>query len=194
MPYISPFATLQAMKKLETVGLGMFSALAAPATPRDQRQAGSLTALTPGGPLKTTKHCFASPAAPSVHKSPVPCRVTSGPAELAVPSWATGSSSLGSTLVSAKSFRVYEVPGDGNCLFAAMAVCKMMAEGKRLGVEDVKSHKEWGRRNRAEQIKAVRTRLEAKANFPTADGPPLETCIQVSTDMTGTEYCNLSLI
>eukprot|EP00435_Cladocopium_sp_Y103_P004540 s1618_g1.t1 len=69
---------------------------------------------------------------------------------------------------------------------------QMVAEGKRLGVEGVRTQKERGRRNRA--IKAVGAKMAAGANFPIADEAPLETRIQASTNMTGTEYCNLSLI
>ena len=50
---------------------------------------------------------------------------------------------LGSTPVPAKVFRVIEVPRDGNCLFTAVAVCRMAGEGKRFGIEDELTQKDY---------------------------------------------------
>ena len=231
-------ANRQAMKKLEAVGLKLYSA-ATPATPAGHKPSVALSALTPGGrtPGKSVaatpqnprgqKSVAVTPRGQTVAVAPhgqksvaltasgqksaavsgggqksvavtpknrVPSHVPPTPAELVVPSWATRSTVLGSILVPAASFRVIEVPRDGNCLFTSMAVCRMILEKRRLGIEDVKTQKMWGEANRAQQIKWIAKQLESDPGFPTPDGPPLSTCITASTDLSGDEYCNLAFV
>ena len=137
--------------------------------------------------LKTTKCCRScrqnAPFGTTIAKMPLAQR---DPAcSLCVPILAPADASK--PCFGQDAFDLVQIPKDGNCLFTAAAVAKVLWDKSKEEPNDAKK-RSFGEKNRAMQVESLSKALKENAPFPPPDGPPMRTAMAAASDMSPEDY------